>query len=156
MTKKISFILLFICFQVFGSELQRDFHSDYCTFLPVQNKAVKQCCYEHDLYYWAGGNKGDRNTIDLKFKSCIEKVDKKLLAFIMYSGVRLGSHSPWKFEGKQWGNAWGEEIRNEKLLRSEINLLQDSLTLQNELSFEEQERFLTELLSRQKKSYYLK
>lgn len=152
MTIKISLIclLLFFTHLCFGHQIVREFSSDYCTFLNVKNPQIKKCCYTHDLYYWAGGSTQDRRQVDLDFKNCIKDHDKEFLAFIMYSGVKVGSLSPWKFKGKQWGNAWGDKVHKERLEFNEIEDLHQSLILQGALSALEIETFINNLKKRDK------
>lgn len=150
MTKKISQILLLLSFShlCFSNEIIREFHSDYCTFLNIKDPQVEKCCYTHDLYYWVGGRSEDRKQVDLDFKECISGHDKKLLALIMYSGVKAGSLSPWKFTGKQWGNAWGDQVRGQRLHLDEIESAEQSLFEQGVLSAKEIEDFIQNLKQR--------
>jgi hypothetical protein len=68
----------------------------------------------------------------------------------MNFGVRLGSLSPIKFGGKQWGNAWGDEVRQSPLRPQEIKQLQHGLfsTLEHNMSHSEIDSFIEELNKR--------
>lgn len=150
MRRKWSLFFLIICpFQaLIAQDLIRPYITDGCTVLPIKNPEVYRCCQLHDLAYWASGTKEHRIEVDLDLKLCVEKADKAFLAQIMSAGVFLGSLSPWKFKGKQWGNAWGEDVRDRPLSLEEIKLIEESLLSSAELPKEEVFRFIFQLKHR--------
>ncbi len=65
-----------------------------------------ECCFIHDVAYWQGGTRQDREVADIAFRECIiEKTDNRLLAGIMYLGVRLGG-TPALPTWFRWGYGW--------------------------------------------------
>ncbi len=91
----------------------KPFQTDGCTFFYEGN--WKDCCLEHDLYYWIGGDQDKQDMADLKLKYCIEKAQGKTYAALIYFMVRLGHYSPIKYK-YHWG--WGRE--NAKKYHSEL------------------------------------
>lgn len=132
--------------------LKRFFTSDQCTFWPdsSSSKDWSHCCVQHDFYYWAGGTQKERETIDQELKSCIQKSSGHINAELMFMGVRLGSLSPVKFGGKQWGNAWGNEVRQTQLRPKEIQKLKHALlsTLPQGMSYSDIDTFVDKLKQR--------
>lgn len=87
-----------------------EFSSDGCTLFPDQSLILQEdwcdCCFEHDLAYWKGGSKEEREIADSLFKECIlEKTGDKNLSELMYTGVRLGG-SPYFPTWYRWGYGW--------------------------------------------------
>lgn len=48
------------------------------------------CCVAHDKEYYAGGTKAMRKAADKRLKQCIEGKGHKIIARMMYHGVRIG------------------------------------------------------------------
>lgn len=65
----------------------------------------RQCCVDHDLRFWFGGNEVQRDLADLRLKSCVEKTGHNFIAKAMYYAVRAGKYSPVKNKFK-WGWGW--------------------------------------------------
>lgn len=129
------------------------FETDYCTSFPEGTKdhpdLWAHCCLEHDLYFWAGGTKVDRDEADLGLRACVEATGEIHIARLMYLGVTLGQLSPVKFETRKWGNGWGEERKYEALTPHEILLIEDQVTTSGDLIPEPiLNRFLKNLHSR--------
>jgi len=87
-----------------------DFTSDGCSLFidgTFKNPELwKDCCVEHDITYWKGGTKEEREAADLKFRECIvKKTGDKALALLMYEAVRAGGgpHFPTWY---RWGYGW--------------------------------------------------
>lgn len=158
---KVLLILLFTILSVFcasasqlegTASLERTFKSDQCTFWPDSSFSNdwSHCCIQHDLYYWAGGSDKERQLVDQELKSCIQESSGPLNAKLMFIGVRLGSLSPVKFGGKQWGNAWGNKVRDTHLKLTEIQKLKYALlsTLPHNMSYSDIDMFVENLKSR--------
>lgn len=107
------------------------FKTDYCTGIPEgvpQNPtAWKNCCLMHDMYFWAGGDKRDRDASDLSLRSCVEDKGYPKIAFVIYHAVRLGSYSPIKFEDKKWNFGWPERPEHQKLSSEDIDKLESEI-----------------------------
>ena len=70
-----------------------DFTSDGCSLFidgTFENPELwKECCLKHDIAYWQGGTKEQREQADLDFKNCVEKkTGDSTLAYLMYEAVR--------------------------------------------------------------------
>jgi hypothetical protein len=88
----------------------KTFTSDGCSMFPDRSKILHEdwceCCLEHDKAYWRGGTREERRAADHSFKECIlEKTNNKVLAELMYDGVRLGG-SPYFPTWYRWGYGW--------------------------------------------------
>ncbi len=152
--KVFCLILVFLLTsQVFAGDVLHPFETDYCTSFPEGTKEEPMlwahCCLEHDLYFWAGGTKEERDEVDLNLKACVEETGQEHIAKLMYLGVTLGQLSPIKFETRKWGNAWGEERKYESLTKEEIVSIKESLNDSSDLIPENiLNRFLNNLDSR--------
>jgi len=94
-----------------------------------------ECCFEHDIAYWKGGTRVQRDSADLAFKECIiQKTGNKKLAELMYKGVRLGG-SAYFPTWYRWGYGWNfsrgyqpltqaEEQKAGELLKKYFQILQ--------------------------------
>ena len=71
-------------------------------------KQWRHCCVLHDLAFWAGGCSLFRDQADAELKACVADTGAKLAALVMYLGVRLGAHSPFKIKNERWGNGWSD------------------------------------------------
>ena len=85
------------------------FLSDGCSFWPEGTKRNKtkwiKCCILHDLKYWAGGTKAQRNKADTELKSCVEKVQGSIIAELMKDGTQVGGSPQFKTSFR-WGYGW--------------------------------------------------
>lgn len=128
------------------------FRTDYCTNYPEGTKENpelwKHCCLIHDMYFWAGGSRSDRDKADFELKSCIEDAGAYRQARLMYLAVRAGSYSPYKYPGRKWNNGWRD--------RSSSSLSQEDIDkIENELihgydfiTFDLKRNFINSLRSR--------
>lgn len=108
-----------------------EFETDYCTNYvegTIKNPDQwKHCCLIHDMYFWAGGDRSDRDKADLELKSCIEETGAPTQASIMYYAVRAGSYSPIKYPKRQWNNGWNDGRKERKLIRDDIELIENEI-----------------------------
>lgn len=106
------------------------FITDGCTLFPDgtwdEPKLWEECCVEHDLHLWAGGTPAARIKADELLRTCVKEKGQSAVAEFMYYAVRLGSYSPLKMEGKEWGNAW-EKPGYEKLTAEQVSLIKAEL-----------------------------
>ncbi len=106
------------------------FVSDGCTGFPdgtVKDPVLwKECCFEHDLHYWAGGSHTSRDKTDLRLRECVREKGEPIIAQMMYLGVRIGGYNPRKIKDKQWGNAW-EYPGYSKLLPEQVQEIRTEL-----------------------------
>jgi hypothetical protein len=145
-------LMFFLLSSISFAQIERPFVTDSCTGYPEGTKKNptlwEDCCKTHDLYFWAGGNKSQRKTVDKELRSCIKSKGGKFHATIMYLGVSIGGLSPIKFGGKQWGNAWGKKTRKTKLSEPELAELKHSLELESDLDVDQIENFILDLIQR--------
>lgn len=70
------------CLSPRGSGRLEPFRSDGCSLFPDGTLADKtlwqECCVEHDLAYWQGGTREERERADLRLRDCIPKKDAPL------------------------------------------------------------------------------
>ena len=94
------------------SELQ-PFSSDGCSLFPdaslITGEDWCSCCFEHDIAYWRGGTRTERESADAQLKDCVlRKTGDEALATMMHEGVRLGG-SPYFYNWYRWGYGWSYE-----------------------------------------------
>jgi hypothetical protein len=135
-----------------GTQLS-SFETDYCTNYPEGTLSEpdlwKHCCLIHDMYFWAGGEKVDRNNADLELRSCIEATGAINQARIMYYAVRAGSYSPVKYPDRKWNNGWKDRADFQVLSFEDIVLISEELNCGYEfISPEIKIHFILQLQSR--------
>lgn len=85
------------------------FTTDGCSAFPDgswrNNTLWQDCCIAHDLAYWAGGTREDREAVDEVFAECVAEVANIHLANSMTLGVRLGG-APIFPTTYRWGYGW--------------------------------------------------
>jgi hypothetical protein len=129
------------------------FETDYCTNYPEGPKdrpdQWKHCCLTHDMYFWAGGNKQNRNAADLELKSCIEATGAIHQAKIMYYAVRFGSYSPIKYSKKKWNNGWNGRGKFQTLTSEDVDVIEKELSTSYEyINTQLKQNFIQKLKSR--------
>lgn len=120
-------ILFVVSISAFAESLTA-FKTDYCTNYPEGTRESpelwKNCCLEHDMYFWAGGTRAERDEADLQLRSCVEKKAGTSQANIMYYAIRAGSLSPVKFPDKKWNNGWREREDYAQLSEEDIDRIE--------------------------------
>ena len=110
-----------------GPESLTSFKTDYCTNYPEGTREKpnlwKNCCLEHDMYYWAGGSRAERDQADLGLRDCVAKKDE-VQSQIIYYGVRFGSLSPMKYPDKKWNNGWRSRPDYQKLTEDDTDRIE--------------------------------
>jgi len=104
----------------------RPFSSDGCSLFPDQSLIAGDdwcsCCFEHDIAYWRGGTREEREAADSSLKTCIrEKTGNEALASLMHEGVRLGG-SPYFYNWYRWGYGWDYDRKYQALTPEEDEL----------------------------------
>ncbi len=87
-----------------------NFSSDGCSQFPdgtfTQENLWCDCCITHDIAYWQGGNRKQKNQADQALRVCVfNKTGSLLLADTMYYGVTFGG-SPVFPTWYRWGYGW--------------------------------------------------
>ena len=116
----------------------RAFSSDGCSLFPdaslINQGDWCSCCVEHDLLYWRGGTKEEREMADLQLKDCVlQKTDDEILANVMYEGVRFGG-SPYFYNWYRWGYGWSYDRKYQALTPDETNRANQLLVEYTELN----------------------
>lgn len=119
------FILIISCS---SQKMLKPFKSDGCSFFPDQSLINKddlsECCIEHDMAYWQGGTKTEREQADKMLKECIlTKTNDEDLANMMYVGVRFGG-SPYFPTWYRWGYGWNYHRGYDPLTDEEKKMVQ--------------------------------
>jgi len=92
-----------------ASEL-KSFTTDGCSLFPdgtpMDRALWCDCCFNHDIAYWRGGSKVEREEADKTLRACVlDRTGSKALAEMMYDGVRAGG-SPVFPTWYRWGYGW--------------------------------------------------
>ena len=99
------------------------FRSDGCSLFPDASAISKvdwcSCCFDHDLVYWRGGTREEREDADSRLKECVlAKTGNAALATLMYEGVRIGG-SPYFYNWYRWGYGWRYDRKYQALTQGE-------------------------------------
>ena len=118
MKKIISIILiLFVLFSwmkifLFLTEDNSDnklnsFTTDWCSMFFDWD--WKECCVEHDKYYWIWWSKDERKIVDKKLKDCVINKGHYIIWNLMYLWVRIWwiPYLPTSF---RWGYWWDKFV----------------------------------------------
>lgn len=129
------------------------FETDYCTNYAegtlTKPDQWKHCCLVHDMYFWAGGLRKDRDNADLELKACIEDTGAPMQARIIYYAVRAGSFSPIKYPKRQWNNGWNDGRKEQKLSREDIDMIEEEIYHQHDyIPLEIKDHFVKSLRNR--------
>ena len=129
------------------------FETDYCTNYPEgttkEPELWKHCCLMHDMYFWAGGNRDDRDQADLELRSCIEQTGQKDIAKLMYWTVRATSYSPIKYSKKKWNNGWPQRPDSQTLTKEDVDQVEAEIfNGYDYISLEKKRYFIEQLRSR--------
>lgn len=117
--------LISILFSFNTMAVVRPFKTDICT--GYINGRWSHCCVQHDLLLWAGGTQAQNDQADIDLRECVRETGNEIHARVMYLGLQIGRKSPFKLKGQQWGNAWGDQVRNQELSDQELEMLIDQL-----------------------------
>ncbi len=126
-----SFILLILSSRsVLAGQLD-NFSSDGCSQFPDGTLANKNlwcdCCIDHDIAYWQGGNREQKKRADESLRKCVlQKIDNSLLANTMYYGVTVGG-SPVFPTWYRWGYGWNYGRGFQSLNRYEKQQVKEKL-----------------------------
>jgi hypothetical protein len=79
------------------------FTSDGCSMWPDGNWV--DCCLQHDMMYWCGGNAAARQQADAQLRACVADHGATCTGQLMYVGVRIGG-IPWQPFPWRWAYGW--------------------------------------------------
>ena len=108
-----------------------DFTSDGCSLFvdgTFENPELwKECCLKHDIAYWKGGTRKEREKADIAFRECVKKkTGNAELAELMYQAVRTGGE-PYYPTWYRWGYGWGYERKYQALTAEEKEMVKEKL-----------------------------
>ena len=81
----------------------RSFTTDGCSLWP--DSGWRECCIEHDVAYWCGGEASARKRADRSLRECVAAGGHESAAAWMYYAVRFSGHPLWPFTWR-WGYGW--------------------------------------------------
>ncbi len=97
--------------QTAAPEQLAEFKSDGCSMFPDGN--YYSCCYLHDIAYWPGGTKAEKDRADAALRACVSSVTgKPELGQLMFHGVQVGG-GPGLHTSYRWGYGWRWPYRND-------------------------------------------
>ena len=114
-----------------GGRAIRSFYSDGCSLFPDGKPGDPRlwcdCCFAHDIAYWRGGTRADRERADVELRKCVlERTRDPRLAAVMYDGVRLGG-SPVFPNWYRWAYGWPYGRTYEPVTEAEAALADKAL-----------------------------
>ena len=80
------------------------FTTDGCSRAPDDHWAA--CCVMHDIPYWCGGSRKDREVADQLLEQCVNQ-QATFVGSLFYTGVRFGG-TPWLPTPWRWGYGWAD------------------------------------------------
>ncbi|HAS89140.1 MAG TPA: hypothetical protein DCS48_07520 [Desulfovibrio sp.] len=94
----------------------KDFETDGCSgglsaiynFFTGKELSFVGCCEKHDIPYWKGGTKEEKEKADIALKNCVDD-RSDLLSTLMYHAVRLGGVA-WLPTTYRWGYGKAYEL----------------------------------------------
>jgi len=110
-------ILLLLCLSILAAGCATyhaadisGFTSDGCSLFPDGNLQDRtlwcECCFRHDKAYWQGGTEDERLNADRELRECVyERTHSKVLADLMYDGVRAGGNPAFP-AWYRWAYGW--------------------------------------------------
>ncbi len=67
------------------------------------------CCFAHDMRYWVGGSKKEKEEADYEINQCVAKTSNRTHGELVELGVLIGGGPqtglPWR-----WGYGWSVEV----------------------------------------------
>jgi len=125
--RKSIFLIIFLVFSCHEASDDMElapFSSDGCSLFPDHSVMTQQdwcdCCFQHDMAYWQGGTKQQREHADVELRQCVlQKTGNETLAKLMYEGVRVGG-SPYFYNWYRWGYGWPYERKYQALSEKEL------------------------------------
>jgi hypothetical protein len=87
----------------------KPFITDGCSLwidgTPEQPNLWRHCCVTHDLAYWQGGTKLQRQQADKEILACVKQAQVPGMAKYIYTNVRWGG-GPYWMSAYRWGYGW--------------------------------------------------
>jgi hypothetical protein len=96
----------------------KPFTTDGCSIVP--DFSFTDCCIIHDVAYWIGGTRFERQQSDYALKQCVTNNSNSFVGSIYYWGVRIGGR-PNMLTSYRWGYGWKFNMGYRPLTESELN-----------------------------------
>lgn len=91
-----------------------EFATDGCSMYPdgefMYSANWNHCCIGHDISYWYGGTRAEKNKADLELNKCVSKLTSGKHGRAMELGVAIGGSASWGFPWS-WGYGWEKSDR---------------------------------------------
>lgn len=121
MIKSLIFILtISVSFSAYSLE---SFSSDGCSMYPDgtihEPYMWAHCCFVHDISYWMGGTRDEREIADEELMACVGETTHLTHGQIVELGVRAGG-APYSIWPWRWGFGHGEIRPYGPLTREEV------------------------------------
>ncbi len=105
-----AFLFLLVVNSAITAGQLEPFISDGCSLFPdgtpLQQELWCECCIAHDIAYWQGGSRKQKQAADQALRECVaRRTGNGLLADAMYYGVSMGG-SPVFPTWYRWGYGW--------------------------------------------------
>ena len=103
----------------------KSFSTDGCSafpdgIIPTQTSEWLDCCINHDIDYWIGGEKKLKKLADKNLGYCVSNSATPFLGISMDLGVRVGGlPSPLNLDW-QWGYGWDYAIGFDSLIEQQL------------------------------------
>ncbi len=91
-----------------------------------------KCCIQHDLSYWKGGTKAEREKADNDLQMCVADVGEKGISAVMHFGVKIGG-APVYPTWYRWGYGWPYSRGYKPLSEKEVDQVNKRLIELREL-----------------------
>lgn len=92
----------------------KPFTTDACSLWPeghiFNGDKWKECCFQHDISYWIGGTKKERQIADKALKECVKEKGDPINGVLMWVGTRLGGRPSYRTSFR-WGYGWPQGRR---------------------------------------------
>ncbi len=103
-----------------------NFKSDGCSSFPDGRLSTKKnewlhCCFVHDMSYWIGGVKLEREAADKELKQCVTQVTSRTQGEAMQLGVEIGGGPQ---TGLTWRWAYGWNIEAPYFIREKRHYIE--------------------------------
>ena len=105
-----------------NQKILRPFSTDGCSQSPDKLIGVEivDCCVRHDIAYWLGGTREEKEESDRQLGQCIQRQGSELMAKAYQTGVAIGG-SPTLKNTFRWGYGWDSVRQYGPITPSEWN-----------------------------------
>jgi hypothetical protein len=87
----------------------------------------RDCCFQHDISYWMGGTKKEKEAADSQLAKCVGETGAKTMGLIMEIGVAIGG-GPGYHTSYRWGYGWTDNRGYRPLTEKEKTIVVEELS----------------------------